>query len=399
MEFPDLHTESGALVDEFCARNDIASQTVRVVASPYRICPLGAHIDHQGGPVLGMTVGAYTTLAYAPSEEPVVSLRSRNYPDPVSFDLNDIPPHIPGAWGHYLRGAALALKKRHRMKRGITGLVSGMLPGAGLSSSASVLVAYLHALAAANDIAPGPWDYVRLTQQAENQYIGLKNGILDQTSIVFGQKDHLLHIDTRKPSVEALPDRAGAGAYRILIAYSGFARELTATGYNTRVQECRQAARALSRLEGQDPAAVLSEISEAGFLAQGKKLDPALYRRARHFFGEVRRVRSGLAAWKAGRLEVFGRLINQSCNSSIQYYECGSPAVHDLQRIVSTTRGVLGARFSGGGFGGCVVGLVEAQHAESAAASIRAAYGKSHPEAADRAAVYLASSVKGVHVL
>jgi galacturonokinase len=399
MEFPDLSQINAALVEEMTSALGPGVKGVRTVASPYRISPLGAHIDHQGGPVLGMTIGAYTLMAYAPASDQGIHLRSKNYPDTVAFDLNDIPEKIPGVWGYYVRGAALALKEKYPIYRGITGLLSGMLPGCGLSSSASVLLAYLHALAEANDIILTDWDYVKLTQVAENRYIGLKNGILDQTSIVFGEKDHLLHIDTRQPRVDKIQDCCGQGAYGILIAYSGYSRELTTTGYNTRVQECREAAETLSKMAGGKPATILSDVSESTFKSHGDKLDPMLNRRARHFFGEVQRVTSGLDAWQDGQLARFGRLMNESCNSSMTYYECGSPPVQDLQQIVSSTKGVWGSRFSGGGFGGCVVGFVDPSHAEQAVSTIKDAYINLHPEVADQAAVYLAHSVKGVHFL
>ncbi len=399
MEFPDLFQTQEALADEFFRTHGLSAQAVRMVASPYRISPLGAHIDHQGGPVLGMTVSAYTLLAYVPSVDLRIQLRSKNYPDAVAFDLNAVPSEIPGAWGYYVRGAALALREHYTLRHGITGLLKGMLPGCGLSSSASVLLAYIHALAEVNDISLSEWEYVRLTQLAENKYIGLRNGILDQTSIVFGEKDHLLHIDTQQPSVDRVQDCCGQGAYRILIAYSGYSRELTTTGYNTRVQECQEAAESLSKWEGDVSAKILSDISETTYREHGAELEPMLYRRARHFFGEVQRVNQGLIAWKEGNIQAFGRLMNDSCRSSMEFYECGSPPVHDLQLIVSTTEGVWGSRFSGGGFGGCVVGFVSPDHAEQAVKTIRAAYVAQHPEVADSAAVYLASSVKGVHYL
>ena len=397
MEFSDFNIEKKALIDEFSQEQNVPVESVKVVASPYRVCPLGAHIDHQGGPVLGMTVNAYTLMAYTPTPNGMIDLRSSNYPDPVAFDLEQIPEKIPGAWGYYARGAALALKEEFDLKKGITGRLNGMLPGCGLSSSASVLLAYLFALTDANDITLKPWDYVRLTQKAENKYIGLKNGILDQTSIVFGKKDHLLHIDTQTPNVEEIPDSVDAHAYRILVAYSGYSRELTTTGYNTRVQECQEAAQALAQQDGTAEVNVLSDISEESFYAHGKKLTPIHHRRAAHFFGEVKRVQDGLSAWKNGELVEFGRLMNESCLSSIELYECGSEAVHDLQRIVSSTEGVWGSRFSGGGFGGCVVGLVEPACAEIAVSEIKEAYLKLHPETSEHAEVYLATSVEGVH--
>jgi galactokinase len=106
-----------------------------------------------------------------------------------------------------------------------------------------------------------------------------------------------------------------------------------------------------------------------------------------------------LEAWRWGHIETFGRLMFASCRSSIEQYECGSQAIHDLQQIVSQTKGIIGSRFSGGGFGGCVVGLVKASLAEEAVRNIRTTYRKRHPEAAGPAAVYLAESEDGVRFL
>jgi galactokinase/galacturonokinase len=317
----------------------------------------------------------------------------------VKFSLDDIPDSVGSFWGIYPRAAALALQQDNRLTTGIVGLLDGMLPGCGLSSSASVLLAYLHAMADANGIKLQPWETVQLTRLAENRHIGLNNGILDQTSIVFGRRNSLLHIDTREENVRELPEQSGAPAYQILVAYSGYSRELTTTGYNSRVQECREAAAELSRLAGAEPAAVLSDVTEDDFFQHGHRLASHLTRRARHYFSEVQRVNDGLAAWQEGRMEDFGRLMLESCRSSIEQYECGSPPIHDLQQIVASAEGVIGSRFSGGGFGGCVVGLVRPVAAELAAADIQEAYRKLHPEVAEQAAVYLAHSADGVRLL
>jgi galactokinase/galacturonokinase len=338
-------------------------------------------------------------MAFVPTDNGDLELRSQNYPGRVALNLEDVPDRTGAFWGAFARGAALALKEEFQISRGIKGLLNGMLPGCGLSSSASVLLAYLHALAQVNAIDLEPWDLVRLTQKAENQYIGLNNGILDQTSIVFGRRGHLLHIDTRERQVEAFPDTLGKEAYCIVVAYSGYSRELTTTGYNTRVEECREAASLLGRWEGNPKAEILSDVSEAAFQRYGKKLPPHLFRRAHHFFSEVKRVEDGLAAWQEGRLDDFGRLMFDSCRSSIEHYECGSQAIHDLQQIVGDTDGIIGSRFSGGGFGGCVIGFVDPARAEDAVANIQFAYQKCHPEVADHAAVYFTGSTDGVKFL
>ena len=387
------------MVDQFSRDEDVSRSSITVIASPYRICPLGAHIDHQGGPVLGMTINACTMMAFHPSKDSVVRLRSNNYPGKVQFDLGDISESTGSFWGVYPRAAAMALKEKQSLDKGVVGLLDGMLPGCGLSSSASVLLAYLHAFAAANSIELEPWEYVRLTRRAENQYIGLNNGILDQTSIVFGRQDQLLHIDTKEEKVTWLPDRLGEDHYRILVAYSGYSRELTTSGYNTRVDECRAAATQLSKMADATPAQVLSDVDQDAFFRFGHRLEAHIGKRAKHFFNETQRVRAGLSAWRKGAIEEFGQLMSESCQSSIEHYECGIQAIYDLQQIVSAADGVLGSRFMGGGFGGCVVGLVRPSHAVEAVADIQGSYQKLHPEVADQAAVYLARSDDGVRYL
>jgi len=399
MEFLDLAQAQQKLIAFFSKENKTSPSQIRVIASPYRICPLGAHIDHQGGPVLGMTINAYTLLAFVPNADGAVRLQSRNYPGIIQFELKRPADRTDSAWGVYAKAAARALQEEHPLARGLSGIVDGMLPGCGLSSSASVLLAYLHALAAANHIRLEPWDYVRLARRAENNFIGLNNGILDQTSIIFGRRKHLLHIDTRQEKVSRLPDPLGESQYRIIVAYSGYSRELTTSGYNSRVQECREAARQLSQVSGCGPANILSDIPPLVFQQYGYKLAPALGRRAEHFFSEVQRVNDGLVAWREGRIEAFGRLMVESCRSSMESYECGIQPIYDLQQIVSSADGVVGSRFMGGGFGGCVVGIVKNSQAAPAAADIYKAYRQLHPEVADQAAVYLARSAGGVRFL
>ena len=399
MEFPDIIEEKKRLADMFCRVEQVAGDDVRVVASPYRICPLGAHIDHQGGPVLGMTINAYTLMAFRPAEDSLIRLRTDNYPGTVSFDVTGDDESTGSFWGVYPRAAALALREKYEVKRGIVGLLDGMLPGCGLSSSASVLLAYLHGLAYANGLDLEPWEFVNLTRRAEKGYIGLNNGILDQTSIVFGRKDNLLHINTQEEKVTYLPDRLGEEHYRIIVAFSGHSRELTTSGYNSRVAECRAAAKQLSQMAGKGVAERLSDVAPGDFSRFGSELEKNLARRSRHFFTECRRVADGVTAWGDGSIEKFGRFMNESCNSSMEQYECGIQAIYDLQQVVSSTEGVLGSRFMGGGFGGCVVGFVKPAYANAAVDTISLSYQKLHPETADQVAVYLARSDDGVRFI
>ena len=399
LEFPDINQQKTHLIADLCQERGKEAGDVTVVASPYRICPLGAHIDHQGGPVLGMTINAYTLMAFRASNDGSVRLKSKNYTGNVSFSLSDIPESTGSFWGVYPRAAALALQEAYDIKTGVVGLLDGMLPGCGLSSSASVLLAYLYALAHVNSLTLEPWELVHLTKRAEQDYIGLNNGILDQTSIVFGKKNNLLHIDTKGESVSYLADRLGDEHYRIIVAFSGHSRELTTSGYNSRVDECRLAARQLSHMAGKKAANILSDVSLDDYQRFCEALDQVPAKRSSHYFGESQRVVSGVKAWDAGAVEQFGRLMNESCRSSMEKYECGIQPIHDLQQIVSSTEGMFGSRFMGGGFGGCVVGFVRSAHAQAAVEQIKSAYCQLHPEVAGQTAVYLARSDDGVRLL
>ncbi len=203
----------------------------------------------------------------------------------------------------------------------------------------------------------------------------------------------------KKESVTRFPDQLGDAHYRILVAYSGYSRELTTSGYNSRVDECRLAAKQLSQMAGTPSAQILSDVDREVMTRFGHRLQPTVSRRASHYYGESQRVTDGIVAWKKGAIADFGHLMTRSCKSSIEKYECGIQAIYDLQQIVSTARGVHGSRFMGGGFGGCVVGFVEPSYAALAAEEIQATYRRLHPEVAGQVAVYLARSDDGVRFL
>ena len=128
MQFPDLIQEKEKLVAAFSREHKVPLRDIRVIAAPYRISPLGAHIDHQGGPVLGMTINAYSLLAYVPDDNGRVTLRSENYPGQVQFNLHQNPASAGSFWGSYARAAALALNQDMQLEHGIHGIISGMLP-------------------------------------------------------------------------------------------------------------------------------------------------------------------------------------------------------------------------------------------------------------------------------
>jgi galacturonokinase len=375
------------------ARSGAAAERVRVVRSPYRICPLGAHIDHQLGPVTAMAIDQNVLLAYVPSDSPVVRLDSLDFPGTVEFTLDDVPGKCADDWGNFPRGAARALQDRYRLRRGIVGLTSGTLHGGGVSSSAAVGVAFLLAFEEANDLRVSPEENIALDQAIENGYLGLRNGILDQSAILLARRGQLTRIDCATGQYENIPRSAALPPFKILLAFSGLRKALVGTDYNRRVEECADAARTLlSALGRGDRPAVLGAVRPEEYETNKHLLQGAPARRAAHFFSEVDRVGRGIAAWQAGDLAAFGHLMTASGASSIHNYECGSPPLIDLYHILVGTEGIYGARFSGAGFRGCCVALVRPEFAEQAAERVREAYCRCHPELASDASVILCDS-------
>lgn len=343
------------------------------IFSPYRICPLGAHVDHQGGPVLGRTIRSGTTLQYSPLDSPEIHITSAQL-GKHRFSIGDEIDK-----GHWIRYAQAAARVLPNLKRGVCAHINGSFIGAGLSSSASVGLAYLQALADVNKIQLSAEQLIHLDYELEHGQLGLQNGLLDPLTIVHGKKDALLLMDTITGSVVPLFDSPSGNASWI-IAYSGISRELTKSGFNIRVEECRQAASLL-----RDGAKILSDVPGELFEAKKMTLPENLRKRAQHFFSEVDRVQQGANAWQEANFERFGQLMSQSCESSIKNYESGSEILIELHELVSSTNGIYGSRFSGGGYGGCVVALAKRDTAATACSEIAEKFLAIHPELPSKA--------------
>lgn len=390
------------LTGEVCDRFGRSAGDVRVVYSPLRICPLGAHVDHQLGLVCGFALDQGVHLAFAPRDDDQVRLASAGFEDEVAFRLSDIPARRPGFWGNYPAGAAEALVKAQGIRRGLDGFVAGSLPSGGLGSSGAVGVAYLLAFEAANDLALPAEDNIKLDQYTENVYLGLNNGILDQSMTLLSSRGRLLYMDCETARYETLSPGPAMPGYKIIVAYSGHSDSLVSTDYNKRVAECQAAARELLAMSGAPaPEGVrLRSVPEDVFAAHGQALPDKLRKRATHFFTECARVREGVQCWQAGDLERLGQLIRESGRSSIENYECGRPELVTLYETLNGTPGVTGARFSGAGFRGSCIGLVEATASEDAVRGrVLERYVAAHPETEGRAAVFFCRPDDGARLL
>ncbi len=281
----------------------------------------------------------------------------------------------------------------------MTALVDGYDNVGGLSSSAAVGVAYLLALEAANGLDAGPEENIELDRRIENDYIGLRNGILDQSTILLSRRRQLMHLDCRDATHDLVP--LGGGDFVVAVLFSGLRTPLAQTDYNRRVGECRRATELLLREAGlpvPDPP-VLRAVPEDVFERHGASLPAELRRRAAHFFSEQERVRRGLELWRAGDMAGFGRLVTESGRSSVENYECGNPYLRSAFEALRACPGVYGARFSGAGFRGCCIGLAEPGAEEEIGGRALRAYLRAHPDMEGRAEVYFCRSADGAGLI
>jgi len=397
----DLEVTQQHLLRELAARYGVAPASARVVFAPYRICPLGAHIDHQLGTVTAMAIDRGVLLAYAASTAREVRLSSLEFAGEMRFELDRPGAPQPGDWGNYVRGAVQALtRKGYTLSRGLVGVITGPGSEGGLSSSAAVGVVCLLALEHGNALRVAAEENILLDQAIENDYLGLKNGILDQSGILLSRRDHLTLVDCATNQHELVPLTQPVGAWSILLAFSGLKQALTGTDYNRRVAECAAAARILLDAAGRSEAkALLGCVRESEYAEHKRKLPHPLDLRAAHFFSEVERVRQGVMAWSKGDLPLFGRLMTESGESSIRNYQCGSPPLVDLYELLVRCPGVYGARFSGAGFRGCCVALVNEAAAQQIAEAITPAYARRQPALAAQASVEICHSENGARFL
>jgi len=369
------------------------------IFSPYRVCPLGAHVDHQHGLVTGFAIDKGVDLWFNIREDNIVNLSSRTFDGDVSFEISKPSQIREFHWGDYARGAKYALRKRFELTNGIDGVLQGSLPVGGLSSSAAVLIAYVMAFAKANGIKLRPMEVIQIASEAEREYIGLSNGILDQACIALGKKDNLLFLDCDTNDYRIIKKHPDMPEFEIGIFFSGLTRNLVNSDYNLRVYECKTAAWNMLAYTDQPlkpfKKTFLRDIPKATFDKTKIAMPARFARRAEHFYTEYRRVRQGVTAWETGNLKLFGKLSFDSCESSIHNYECGSPELIAIYEIMRQLPGVWGGRFSGAGFKGACIALIDPAYKDEIEKELTARYLEQFPEYENTFKCYFVKSDDG----
>lgn len=355
---------------------------------PYRICPIGAHSDHNLGKITGFAIDRGIHIAYRPKHNGVIELCSLQFDKRAQWHVRQVPETKQNDWADYLRGVTVELGMRYPLNTGLVGVIEGTLPIGGLSSSAAVCIAMLQALASVNGIHLSDFEAVTIAKAAENNYVGVSCGTLDQSCEIFSRKDQLLYMDCRDNSYELIPENPSMKPYEIAIFFSGVERNLAGSAFNMRVDEARSAAYALKAFAGMEYGKFgetnLRDIPREVYEQYKDRLPKNWQLRAEHWYTEFARVEAGVDAWRRGDIEEYGRLSFQSGNSSIYNWETGSPELKALYEIMTHTEGIYGGRFSGAGFKGCCMALIDPAYEESILRTVEQEYIKVFPNLKDK---------------
>lgn len=373
-----------------------------VAFCPYRICPLGAHVDHQYGKINGLAINYGIHIAYSAKHNGVIELASLNFPKRAQFHVASVPDEKVGDWADHLRGATKVLAEKYPLRIGLCGVIEGSLPIGGLSSSAAVIIAFMSALCRLNNIHLEEMELIMLAKQAENEYVGVSCGKLDQSCEVLCKKNQLLYLDTKDDTYELIPTSPQMKPYQIAIFFSGLERSLASSKYNMRQDECKAAAYALQAFSGYEYGKFadtrLRDVPEAVFEQYKDKLPENWRKRAMHYYQETKRAEQGALAWRNGDLDLYGKLVFESGYSSIYQYESGSEELKTLYDIMRSTDGIYGGRFSGAGFKGCCMALIDPAYAESIERTVEERYLSAYPALRGKYSFHLCTSADGVRI-
>ncbi len=353
----------GAVAEAFARRFGRAPEGI--AEAPGRVNLIGEHTDYNEGFVLPVAIDRTVLAAFARRASREVRAYSLDFEQEDAFLLDDIRCREGDVWGNYLRGVAAVLQAAGHDLTGLDLAIQGDVPiGAGLSSSAALEVAVLGAFRAACGLTIEPRDAALLAQRAENEFVGVACGIMDQMAAVLGRRDHALLIDCRSLETEPIALNLVRHGLRIVVADTGVRRQLSESAYNQRREECERALELLGNLTPYQKPRSLRDITPEYLEAMGGGLPEPLLGRARHVVRENERVLKSVEALEKGDLAAFGGMLYASHESLAEDYEVSSAELDLMVELARSAEGVVGARMTGAGFGGCAVAAIDATAAE-----------------------------------
>jgi galactokinase len=335
-----------------------------VVRAPGRVNLIGEHTDYNDGFVLPMAIDRAAWIALRPRTDRRLVVQSLDFDQSVDVDLNQMSNTGPG-WAEYLKGVAWALTDSGQQLNGWEGVTAGDVPiGAGLSSSAALELATARAFASVSKLDWNPAQMALLSQRAENKWVGVNCGIMDQMISAAGAAGHALLIDCRSLENQLVPLPPGNA---VIVLDTATRRGLVDSAYNERRAQCEAAARFFN-------VKALRDVSVAQFETRAAELDEVTRRRARHVVTENDRTLKAAEVMRAGDAAALGLLMNASHESLRDDFEVTNAALNTIVEIARQQPGCWGARMTGAGFGGCAVALVKAEAATAFDQAVTTAY-------------------------
>ena len=330
--------------------------TPRLYRAPGRVNLIGEHTDYNDGFVMPAALEFSTMAAILPRADRHLRIHSLELSQTAEFDLDEPNPVPRHDWTDYVRGVAIMLEQSGRRLRGTDIMIKTNVPmGAGMSSSAALEVSVGYGLLSESGIAIDRVDLARCCQQAENEFVGMRCGIMDQFIACHGQPGHALILDCRSLEYRLLPIDPRV---RLVICNTMVRHELASSEYNLRRQDCERGVTLLAKALG--PIEALRDVSAVQLEQNAQLLPEVTYRRCRHIVHENARVVQAAEALEKGDLALFGRLMIESHDSMRDDYEISCQELDLMVELALPAEGVYGSRMTGGGFGGCTVSLVEA---------------------------------------
>lgn len=346
---------------------------ISVFQAPGRVNLIGEHTDYNGGAVFPAALTFGTTLLIAPRQDGQLSFASTNFPHSLEISVDDVAYAEEHDWANYPKGIVWELAQQGvGLSQGYSFLYHGEIPnGSGLSSSASIEVVTAYALLTLEGQPTDTVEIARWSQHAENEYIGVKCGIMDQFAVANGRKDHAILLDCDTLDYKLVPFRSGD--YKIVIGNTNKRRGLVDSKYNERRSECD---RAVADLKAAFPdLALLGQLTPAQFESQQHLIkNETVRRRARHVIEEIDRVQQSMDVLGKDDLATFGKLMNASHDSLRDLYEVTGQELDAMVDAARKVPGVLGSRMTGAGFGGCTVSLVHRDSVEKFKADVGREY-------------------------
>ncbi len=397
----DVATNGSSRVIE-AFRKKYNKQPKHTSFTPYRICPLGAHSDHNNGIITGFAIDRGIHIAYGPKMNGIIEVSSLQFTKRAQWHVLSTPNEKQGDWADHLRGATIALNQRYPLRVGLCAVLDGELPIGGLSSSAAVIITFLYALCTLNNIYIHRKELIQIAKEAENKYVGVSCGKLDQSCEVYCKKNNLLFMDMMTDEYERIPENQNMKPYEIIIFFSGLERSLAASKFNMRVDELRSAAYALKAFANMDYGKFeetnLREVPYEVYLKFKDKLPVNWAKRAKHWYEEYQRVKKGVKAWRDGDIIEFGKLVFESGKSSIVNWETGSPELIKLYEIMTHTKGIYGGRFSGAGFKGCCMAIIDPDYEKEILETVEKEYLEAFPIMKGKYSAHICHTADGVHL-